>query len=187
MNMDKTNVTTISFNKNFRRAMAALVVPVVLQNLISALINSADIIMLGKISQSAISAVSLAGQITFVIMLFYFGLATSAGILTAQYWGKKDITAISRVLNITCMLSVIISLVFFVVSIIFPSSLMWIFTSDAELIMYGSKYQRIISVSYLFMSLSSMYLIVVKSMEKVRFTAILSSSALFLNILFNAV
>ena len=185
--MNKDKISDFLFNKTFRRSMAVLVVPIVLQNFVSALINSADIIMLGKISQSAISAVSLAGQITFIIMLFYFGLATGAGILTAQYWGKKDITAIKRVLSIACVLSITVSFVFFIISIIFPAALMCIFTSDTELIMYGAKYQRIISLSYLFMSLSSMYLSVIKSMEKVRFTAILSSSALSLNIFFNAV
>ena len=133
------------------------------------------------------SAISLAGQITFVLMLFYFGLSTGAGILAAQYWGKKDIVAIRRVLSIACMFSGFISFLFFLASICFPAFLMRIFTDDVELIVYGVKYQRILSFSYLAMALSQMYLCVVKSMEKVRFCAIVSSSGLFLNILLNAV
>jgi Na+-driven multidrug efflux pump len=74
-----------SFNKSFNRSLLALVIPIALQNLISAAVGSADIVMLGTISQSAMSAISLAGQITFVATLFYSGLAVGAGILTAQY------------------------------------------------------------------------------------------------------
>jgi putative MATE family efflux protein len=177
----------VSFNKSFNRSLIALVIPIALQNLISAAVNSADIVMLSTISQSAMSAVSLAGQISFVAMLFYMGLAIAAGILTAQYWGKKDFAAIKRVLNISCIFSVIISILFFIASIGFPFALMRIFTNDTELIKYGAKYQQVISLTYLAMGLSQMYLAVAKGMEKARFSAIVSSSSLLLNIMLNAV
>lgn len=185
--MEKRAESTITFNQTFNRALITLVVPIALQNLISAAVSSADIVMLGMISQSAMSAVSLAGQITFVLMLFYFGLSTGAGILTAQYWGKKDTGAIRRVLSIACVFSVCVSILFCIVSLCFPDTLMRIFTNDAELITYGGKYQRAVSFSYLAMSLSQMYLSVTKSMEKARFSAIVSSSCLLMNIVFNAV
>jgi len=170
--MENSGNSAISFDHSFRRALIALVVPITLQNLISAAVNSVDIIMLAAINQSVMSAISLAGQITFVLMLFYFGLSAGAGILTAQYWGKKDMAAIRHVLSIACMFSAIISFIFFMVSICFPSLLISIFTNDAELIAYGTKYQQVLSFSYLAMGLSQMYLSVVKSTEKVRFCAI---------------
>lgn len=179
--------SSISFNNSFRRALITLVIPIALQNLISAAVNSVDIVMMASVSQSAMSATSLAGQITFVLTLFYFGLSTGAGILTAQYWGKKDTAAIKRVLSIACMFSITISLLFFIASISFPSTLMRIFTNDIDLIAYGAKYQRVFSFSYLAMSLSQMYLCVVKNMEKALFSAILSSSSLLINIILNAV
>jgi putative MATE family efflux protein len=178
--------TGVSFNKSFNRALVALVIPIALQNLVSAAVSSADIVMLGTIGQSAMSAISLAGQITFVATLFYSGLAVGLGILTAQYWGKKDLVSILRVLNIACMCSVIVSLLFFIASISFPAILMRIFTNDAELVSCGVKYQRVISLTYLFMGLSQMYLASVKSMEKARFSSIVSSSSLLLNIMLNA-
>ena len=185
--MQNSSDSTISFNHSFRRALIALVIPIALQNLISATVHSADIVMLGKINQSAMSSVSLANQITFVLTLFYSALANGAGILVAQYWGKKDTVTIRRVLSIACTFSACVSFVFFAVSIIFPAALMRIFTNDAELIMYGAKYQQVISFTYLAMSLSQMYLAVAKSTERVRFCAIVSSTSLLLNIVLNAV
>jgi len=185
--MERTDDNDKSFNRNFNRSLIALVIPIALQNLISAAVNSTDIVMLSTISQSAMSAVSLAGQISFVAMLFYMGLAIAAGLLTAQYWGKKDLMAIGRILNIACIFSIIISLAFFIASISFPYALMRIFTKDTELINYGASYQRVISMTYLAMSLSQMFLAVIKGMEKARFCAIVSSSSLLLNIILNAV
>jgi putative MATE family efflux protein len=179
--------STISFNHSFRRSLIALVIPIALQNLISATVQSADIVMLAKINQSAMSSVSLAGQITFLLMLFYFGLSTGAGILAAQYWGKKDTVTIRRVLSIACAFSAFVSIVFFTASISFPSALLRIFTNDTELIMYGAKYQQVVSFTCLTMSLSQMYLSIAKSTEKVRFCAVVSSTSLLLNIVLNAV
>ena len=172
---------------DFNRSLIKLVIPIALQNLISATVSSADIVMLGKISQQAMSAVSLAGQITFVLMLFYFGLSTGAGILTAQYWGKRDEITIKRVLSIACMFSVCVSLLFFAVSVAIPDYLMRVFTDDTELIHYGAMYIRTVSFSFFAVSLSQMYLATIKAMEKARFSATVSSASLLLNIAGNAV
>jgi len=175
-----------SFNKDFRHALIVLVIPIALQNLISSAAGAADIIMLGAISQSVMAAVSLANQITFVITLFYTGISIGAGILVAQYWGKNDRVVIGRVLNIASCFAMAISLVFFAVSIFLPEALMSIFTNDTELIMYGARYQRVIAFSYLFHGLAQVYLAVARSMEKVRFSAAVSSGGLVLNIILNA-
>jgi putative MATE family efflux protein len=181
--------TTIysDFNRSFNRALLTLVLPIALQNLISSAVNLTDVVMIGMINQSAMSAISLAGQVTFVLSLFYMGLSTGVGILTAQYWGKKDLKAIQRVLSIACMFSVCISILFFVLSLCFPEMLMRIFTNDSELIRYGTKFLRALSFSYIAMSLSQMYLSVARSMENARLSAWISSAGLILNIIFDGV
>lgn len=188
MQKDVKMATTMDsdFNRIFKQALLTLVIPIALQNLISAAVTSADVVMLGMINQSAMSAASLAGQVTFVLTLFYMGLATGAGILTAQYWGRKDIKVIQRVLSIACMFSFGISIAFFGLSLCFPSMLMQIFTNDSELIRYGTRYLRAVSFSYLAMGLSQMYLSVIKSMEKARLSAWISSMCLILNIVLDA-
>lgn len=171
---------------NFNRELVSLVIPIALQNLISAAVITVDVLMLGVISQSAMSAVSLAGQITFVLSLFYMGLSTGAGILTAQYWGKNDLKTIQRVLSMACLFSIGISIFFFGVSLCFPDMLMHIFTDDIELIEYGSGFLQVISFSYLAMGASQMYLSVIRSMENARLSAWISSVCLIINILLNA-
>ncbi|WP_269800359.1 MATE family efflux transporter [Paenibacillus sp. ICGEB2008] len=102
-----------SSNRDFNRELMMLVIPIALQNLISATVISVGVFMLGMISQSAMSAVSLAGQITFALTLFYMGMSAGASILTAQYWGREDLPTIQRILSIACMFSFCISILFF--------------------------------------------------------------------------
>ncbi|WP_286155086.1 MATE family efflux transporter [Bacillus sp. FJAT-27264] len=184
MNENKQITTTL--NRSFNRELMTLVIPIALQNLISATVVSADIVMLGMISQSAMSAVSLAGQITFVLTLFYMGLSTGAGILTAQYWGKKDQQTIQRILSIACLFSFLISVLFFSVSFLYPERLMRIFTDDGDLIMYGARFLQLNAFSYLAMGISQMYLSVIRSMENAKLSAWISAVCLILNIIFNA-
>ncbi|MDR6724476.1 Na+-driven multidrug efflux pump [Paenibacillus amylolyticus] len=142
--------------RDFNRELISLVIPIALQNLISATVISVDVIMLGMISQSAMAAVSLAGQITFTLTLFYMGLSAGASILTAQYWGKKDTPTIQRILSIACVFSLGISILFFLSSLLIPDALMRLFTNDPELIQYGSRFLQFNSFSYLVMGLSQM-------------------------------
>lgn len=184
--IEAADTSELNFNRTFNRELITLVLPIALQNLISATAVSADIIMLGIIGQSAMSAVSLAGQITFVLTLFYMGLSTGAGILTAQYWGKKDRQAIQRVLSIACGFSIGISVLFFAFTLLIPDTLMRLFTEDEELIRYGTRFLHYISFSYLAMGISQMYLSIIRSMENARLSAWISSVCLNLNIMFNA-
>ena len=182
----RTNIDN-NFNHAFNNQLIGLVIPIVLQNLISVAVNSADIVMLGMINQSVMSAVSLAGQVTFVLTLFYMALSTGTGILTAQYWGKNDKRSIQSVFSISCMFSFSISVVFFIITLCFPKIIMSILTNDIELINFGAKFLRMLSFSYLGMGLSQMYISVLKSMENARLSAGISSIGLIVNILLNSI
>ena len=72
-------------------------------------------------------------------------------------------------------------------SCFFPRLLMVIFTSDQELIAAGIPYLRIVGISYLFMSISQVYLCTMRSIERVIFATATNASALGLNIILNAV
>lgn len=82
--------------KNFYKTVGALVLPSALQNLINVAVTSADVVMLGRVGETVLSGSSLAGQVQFVLTLFLFGLTSGAAVLTAQYWGKKDMRTTKR-------------------------------------------------------------------------------------------
>lgn len=86
--------------RKFYRTVISLVIPMALQNLINVGVQAADVIMLGRLDEAAISAASLAGQVYFIMTLLFFGLTSGAAVLTAQYWGKGDKKTIEKVLGL---------------------------------------------------------------------------------------
>lgn len=172
---------------SFYRDMFRLAFPIVIQNLITAAVSSADVIMLGWVNQTALSAGSLASQIMFILNLVYAGISSGIGMLAAQYWGKKDTRTIEEIMGIGMRLSIPVSAFFFVMACFFPQVLMMIFTSEQELIEAGMPYLRIVGVSYLFMSISQVYLCTMRSIERVVFATFTNASALILNIVLNGV
>ena len=106
---------------SFRQKLWKLMLPVILQNLLSAVVSTADVFMLSGISQNALSASALAGQVTFVLTLFYMGLSTGASVLAAQYWGRKDKSAIGMVQGLALRYSALVSLLFFAAALAIPA------------------------------------------------------------------
>ena len=172
-----------SFNKDILR----LAVPIVLQNIVTTAVNSADVIMLGFVGQNALSAGSLANQVMFILQLVYTGISSGVIMLAAQYWGKKDTKTIEHIMGIGMQLSIFISSMFFIMAFFFPHVLMRIFTNDINLITEGIPYLRMVSFSYLFMSFSQVYLCAMRSIERVHFSTVTNAVALILNIIFYAV
>lgn len=164
-----------------------LVVPIVIQNLLSAAVSSADVVMLNYVGQSSISAVSLAANYASVLFMVYYGLGTGATLLCAQYWGKKDLQAIRVVEGIALRFSLMITLVFSGFAMVSPELMMRLFTTDAELIRIGAGYLRIMSFTYLCWGFIEIYLAVLRSVGKVTIAMILNVLAFSLNILLNAV
>lgn len=161
----------------FYRKAFKMILPIVVQNLLSATIGSTDIIMLNYVGQSAISAVSLATQYTNILFMIFFGLGTGATMLCAQYYGKGDMRAIDAVEGIALRFSVIVSLAFALSALLIPQYMMKIFTNDTELIAVGASYLRVVSVSYLCWGIMEIYMAVLKSIGRVAICTIMNMIA----------
>lgn len=170
----------------YKKAMK-MILPIVVQNLLSATISSTDIIMLNSVGQSAISAVSLASQYTSILFMFFYGLGTGATMLCAQYYGKGDMKAIDAVEGIALRFSIAVSTIFAVAVLVIPEYMMLVFTSDTELIAIGASYLRIVSVSYLCWGVTEIYMSVLKSIGRVTICTALNLIAFVFNIILNAV
>lgn len=171
----------------FYRTMLQLVAPIAIQNLISTAVSSADVIMVGFVGQDALSAVSLANQLQFILNLVYSGIASGATIMAAQYWGKQDTDAIEKIMGIAMKFSIVISTMFFILACFLPKYVMLVFTNDPVLIEYGADNLKVLGFAYLFMSISQVYLCIMRSIERVTFAMLTFGSALVLNIILNAV
>ncbi len=173
-------------NTVFYKKLFTLVLPIAFQQFMLAAVSASDALMLGFVNQDALSAVSLAGQVTFVFNLFMGGLTMGTSILAAQYYGKRDVPSIERIFAYVTSVSFLISVVFFLASLVFPSALMKIFTGEPQLISDGSVYLRAVSSSYLFTGISQIYLCILKNTGGAVKSMAIGSSAVVINIFLNA-
>ena len=174
-------------NDPFYPQIFRLVLPIVIQNLLSAAVSSADVVMLNYVGQSSISAVSLAAQYANVLFMVFYGLGTGATMLCAQYYGKGDMRAIQVVEGIALRFSLGIALVFAGFALTVPEGMMRLFTDDGELIAIGASYLRFMSVSYLCWGITEVYLAVLRSIGRVMISTLLNALAFSANIMLNAV
>ena len=177
----------INFHDEFYQKLKLLVLPITMQQFMLALVSATDAIMLGAVSQTSLSAVSLAGQIQFVLNLFISGISAGSGIMAAQYWGKKDAASIEEVMPIALRTNLIFSGVFTVFAAVAPEVLMRIFTSDPALIESGAVYLRAVSLSYLLCGISQIYLILLKNTGYATVSSRISCTAVVVNIICNAI
>ena len=164
-----------------------LMIPIVLQNLMLALVAVADAFMLGGMDQNYMSAVSLATQIQFIQNMFLSAATASLGILGAQYWGKGDIKTLDEIFCMALRLCGLVSVVFFAACVFGGRYLMLIFTNEDVLIDYGVRYLRIAGFSYLLTGISQCYLVIMKTSEHAKTTAAISSATVCINIVLNAI
>ena len=170
----------------FYRNALAIMLPIALQNLMDTAVNSADVIMLSYVSQEALSASSLAGQVAFIMSNLIYGLSSASAVMAAQYWGKGDRTAVERVLGIAVRLALMVSVVFAAGAAFFPAQIMRFFTPDPALIDQGVIYLRTVSISYVLGAFAQIYLSVMRSVERVMMTAVIHGGAVALNVVLNA-
>lgn len=171
----------------FCRKLIKLTAPIALQSLMLASVAAADAVMLGSVAQDSMSAVSLATQIQFIQNMILSAVVSAAGILGAQYWGKGDQETVKDVFCISLRCSGGISLLFFLGCVCFPRFLMQIFTNEEVLIEIGIRYLKVAGWSYLLTGISQCYLSVMKVSGHAGQTAMISSGAVLLNIVLNAV
>ena len=174
-------------NRAFYKKLGRLALPIVFQSLMLAAVAAGDALMLGRVAQNEMTAVSLATQIQFVQNMFLMAVTGAGAILGAQYWGKSDRRTLEDLFNLMLRWCGGISLIFFAACELAPGLLMHIFTHDDALIEIGSAYLRIAGWSYLITGVSQCYLTTMKVTDHVQPSAWISSGAVVMNILLNAV
>lgn len=173
--------------RSLRKEIVRLALPIALQQFMTALVGACDAIMLGKLSQDAMSAVSLATQVTVVFNLFMFAFMAGENMFVAQYYGKGDYTGISQVFSLVTKICGCIAVVFLAGTLFFPEQLMRILTNEETLIVLGSEYLRVIGISYVFSGIAQIFLAIMKNCGAVNMSTLINGVMVILNIALNAV
>ena len=177
----------ITTNRSFYKQLRSLVLPIAFQQFMLAAVSASDAIMLGRLSQDSMAAVSLAGQVQFMFSLYLATMTIGTNMFAAQYWGKKDVVTVERILGMVLLFTLPVSFLFTMTAALVPSALMRIFTPESALIAYGAEYLRAVSLSYLLCGISQVFLCIMKNSGRAAQSSLISSVCVVINILLNAV
>ena len=169
----------------FYRNLLRLSLPLVFQNLLANALNLFDIFMVGALGQTEMASVSLASTPVFIVTLIIFGMQSGSSVLISQYWGKRNMDAISRVMSLGLIFCAGLTAVFASACWLFSSQIMSVMTDNQELIFFGAKYLKIIGFASFLTSFTQMFAATQRSMENPRFGLYVLAASMATNTLLN--
>ena len=152
----------------FYKRLFLLALPLILQNLITTSLGFVDTFMVGMLGQNELSAVTAANTPIYLLQIIILGLLSGLSVLASQYWGKGDTESINRVIGLGCYVAGAISVLFALAMGLFPRQLMGMLTDNPALVEIAAGYARIVGPSYLFNSLTGIYVGAHRSMGNPR-------------------
>lgn len=175
----------ITRDKRFYRLLFSIALPIAIQNLITFMVSMVDTLMVGSLGEVQLSAVSIANNLFFVLTILMFGLAGGSNIMISQYWGKGNVKTIHKILAIMYRVCLLITGIFIVIALFFPKYFMGIFTTDKEVIEFGASYLRIVSIGYVFYSVTNCTIMMLRSVKTVSISIIVYTASLIVNSILN--
>jgi putative MATE family efflux protein len=172
-------------DKTFYKKVIRLAVPVVIQSMITMGISMTDTLMVGQLGEKTLSASSLANEFIVLFQILCMGMGYGAAVLTAQYWGKKDITSLKKIVSIMMRICIFVSCLLGLLAFLAPEAIMRIFTPESELIREGAIYMKIVAWTFLPTGLSLTITAILRSYGQVHIPLYSSIMAFFMHIFFN--
>lgn len=171
--------------KSFYTSVLAIMIPVALQQAINMGVNMMDTIMLGSFGEYALSGSSQANQFYNFFTIFCMGIIGGCSILAAQYWGAGDKERVRETFNMALRLVLCLSAFFAVITYLFPTQIMRIYTSEAEVVDQGVRYLKITAFVYIIHGLGFVSAQLMRSVGQAHLGLIVSIISFFVNIGFN--
>lgn len=178
----------ITKDRSFYKKVLLLALPIAMQSLITIGVNMLDTIMIGRLGEMKLSATSLANQFITIYHIFCMGLGMGASVLVSRYWGmrtndkEKAENALKTTVCIMIRLTVGLGLIFALLTLFIPESIMGMYTNKDEIISLGVIYFRYSVITYFFLGLSLVCTIVLRCVGQVKLPLFVSIGAFFVNL-----
>ncbi len=169
----------------FYHDVVLLALPILLQNLTTTLLGLVDTFMVGMLGEAPLAAVLVANIPVFVVQLAIFGFQSGSSVLISQFWGKEDTQSINRVIGLGLYLAGAVAAIFAAVMFLFPVPLMGLLTDNQELVPLAAEYARIVGFSYIFNSVTAIYVGAHRAMANPKLGTIVFSCSMCANTFLN--
>lgn len=149
----------------FYNSLFMIALPIVIQNFITSSVNMLDTLMIGRVGEAEIAAVGIANQYFLLFHLIIVGVFSGCGVFFAQFWGKRDIKNIRKVLGVGLMAGTLLSLIFTAAAWFIPKTIVMAFNDEPVIVELGARYLKIVSLSYWFTAVGFGYSFALRSIQ----------------------
>lgn len=178
-------------DKDFLKRFLKISLPVMLAQFITFFTNFLDNIMVGTVSNEAVSGVYAANQVTYLFQMASFGIVEGAGIFIQQFAGAKDNERIKQSFRYKLLVSIILLIVVMPIVYYFGKYLVSFFSksdSNYEAIYNeGVNYLYVVALSYIPFAISECYSTSLREIGKTKYAMISAIIAVISNFIFNAI
>lgn len=179
--MQTVKETFFTKDKTFYRTLFSMLIVVALQNVVTYSVNMVDNIMLGRLSQEALSGAATVNQIFFMVDQFALSIGNTLVAIAAQYWGQKKLQPIRTLTGIALKLGLIVSAVIIAICAFFPDQVLRIFTNSPEIIAEGKQYLFIIMWTFALFIVSNILMAALRAVGTVKIAFYTSVVSLCIN------
>ena len=141
--------------KNFGKTVCSIAIPVTLQSMLQSSFSIIDQLMIGQLGENSIAAVGLGGNFMLIFSVVIGAIGTVAGILISQFIGADDEREAWRGFTVSNLFGIAVAMIFMLASFCFANSILGLYTTDAETIIIGTPYLRILSFTFIPMAIST--------------------------------
>lgn len=179
-------------DRAFYKRLLLIVVPIIIQNTVSNVVNLLDNVMVGRVGTLEMSAVAIVNQLLFVFNLCIFGGLAGAGIFATQYAGAGDDAGVRYCFRMKWMVAVAMVAIATGIFLLLPERLVSMYLAkdtaaeEAErTLVFGLDYLRVMLWGLLPFAASQVYASTLREVGETRMPMFASIAAILVNLVFN--
>lgn len=163
--MNDTNRTSLG---RLIAMIAAIAIPVALQNMLATTGSMVDTMMIASLGEKSVGAVGLCAQFSSLMFAGYWGFVGGGMLFFAQYWGAGNHDGIRKAYGMTISFMMISGLICGGMAVFAPDSVMGLYTDSVEIRRIGVQYLRIVGFCYPLQVIASAMASLLRSIERVK-------------------
>jgi MATE family, multidrug efflux pump len=172
-------------NRQFRasnyREIFNIALPVGLEAIFQASFSLIDQIVVGSLGASAVAAVGLSNNLSFIVTLLYAAIGTGSGAFIAQAYGRRDMDEVSKIAVIGQTAAATLGVCSALPLILFPSQILRFLGAQEELVKTAAVYLRLFTGAAPLTIMSAVTAATFRSMSDSRTPMIITMGSVCLN------
>lgn len=165
------------------KLLLSMSLPMMISMLVQALYNIVDSVFVSRISEDALTAVSLAFPVQSIMIAAAVGTAVGVNALLSKTLGEKEYGKAQIVADNAVFLAVVCYLIFCLVGVCAVTPFYLTQTDDAEILEYGRQYLTIVCVASVGVFMQTMFERLLQSTGKTFYTMITQGTGAVINII----